>query len=293
MRKYLRATIAVASLSAALLATSSSAMAAAPTGDYAKFKYCPYSNTAVIYCLNSQTTSGSFKIGNATVPITSSTPLTLQGGIGLIDPSTGMNAWYDAVGADSLVKVPLKVPGGLIGLVDTGGFTGALISLFNAAVASVNDVYATAEQAGPISFSLTNAIGSTGTAAKLPIRVHLTNPFLGSSCYIGSTSHPISLNLTTGTTAPPAPNTPISGSPGTPVSSGGGTLLTLNGVKLVDNSFSAPAASNCGFLLLDKLLITAAVNLKEGLPSAAGNNSATLGGTTYLGLRSAVLGSVQ
>jgi hypothetical protein len=177
--------------------------------------------------------------------------------------------------------------------VDTGGFTGLLISLFNAAVASVNDVYATAEQAGPISFDLGAALTGSGTAVKLPIRVHLTNPFLGNDCYIGSNSNPIRLNLTTGTTAPPGPNTPISGSTGTPTFSPDFNIAAFNGIKLVDNAFSAPSASNCGYLLLDKLLISAAVNLKEGLPSAAGKNSAILGGTTYLTDATNVAASVQ
>lgn len=291
MRKYLRAAVVAASLSTAVLVTSSSAMAAAPTGDFARFKYCPYTNPNVGSCIYSTTTSGSFKLGNATVPITSSTPLTLQGGISpILDGPT--NVWYNAVGADSLVKVPLKVPGGLIGLVDTGGFTGLLISLFNAAVASVNDVYATAEQAGPIGFNLVAAFGGQGTAVTLPIKVHLTNPFLGSNCYIGSSSNPVTLKLTTGTTAPPAPNTPISGSPGS-LSINANGLGTLAGVTLVDNAFAAPGASGCGFLPLDQLLITAAVNLKEGLPSAAGKNSAILSGTTNLADRTVVLGSVQ
>lgn len=293
MRKYLRAAIVAAGLSATMLVTSSSAIAAAPTGDYAQFKYCPYTNSNVEYCLYSSTTSGSFKIGNATVPITSATPLTLQGGFGAADPVTGTTQWYNAAGADSLVKVPLKVPGGLVGLVDTGGFTGLLISLFNAAVASVNDVYASAETVGPITFNFLGALSGQGTAINLPIRVHLTNPFLGSGCYIGSSGTPIQLALTTGTTAPPAPNTPISGSPGSIALSPDQQLLTLSDVKLVNNSFSAPAASNCGYLLLDKLLITAAVNLKEGLPSAAGKNAAILGGTTYLGTRTAVAASVH
>lgn len=292
MRRSLRAAIVAAGLSTAMFVATSSAMAAAPTGDYARFKYCPYTNPNATTCIYSSTTSGSFKIGNATVPITSATPLTLQGGVSYND-STGGYTWYDAVGADSLVKVPLKVPGGLIGLVDTGGFTGVLISLFNAAVASVNDVYATAEQAGPINFNLANAVAGSGTAVTLPIRVHLTNPFLGSDCYIGSTSNPISLKLTTGATAPPPPNTPISGSPGTLSVNPTSLVATINNIKLVDNSFAAPAASNCGFLLLDKLLITAAVNLKEGLPAAAGKNTAILGGTTYIVDKSLVAGSVQ
>lgn len=292
MRKSLRAVLTAAAVSTVALAASSSAMAAAPTGDHAKFKYCPYTNPSVQACLYSVTTSGSFKLGNANVPITAATPIVLQGGTGASDDA-GNTSWFNAVGAPSLSNTPLKVPGGLIGLVDTGGFSGVLISLFNAAVASVNDVYATAELVGNPVINYGNILGQVDAAVQLPIRVHLTNPFLGSSCYIGSSSSPIRLRLGTGTTAPPPPNTPITGSPGALSFPGDGTILTTNGVKLVDNAFSAPAASNCGFLPLDKILITAAVNLKEGLPAAAGKNTAIQQGDTYVGYIDGVLASVH
>ena len=48
----------------------------------------------------------------------------------------------------------------------------------------------------------------------MPVKVHLENPFLGKSCYVGSSSSPISWELTSGTTAPPGPNTPITGTVG-------------------------------------------------------------------------------
>src|ERR1041384_7073335 len=47
MRKSLRTAVLPAALSAVALGTASSAMAAGPTGDYAKFQYCPYNNPAV------------------------------------------------------------------------------------------------------------------------------------------------------------------------------------------------------------------------------------------------------
>jgi hypothetical protein len=292
MSRSLRSLVAAGVVSSVALVASGSAMAAAPTGDFAQFKYCPYTNSSVVTCLYSTTTSGSFKLGNANVPITAATPITLQGGL-TSEGADGPEPIVPAVGADTLSKTKLKVPGGLIGLVDTGGFGGLLISLFNAAVASVNDVYATAELSGTAKFSVDNVLGQTGTAAQLPVRIHLENPFLGSSCYIGTTSNPVTLNLTTGTTAPPAPNTPITGAPGSLSFNPGFTVITVSGDKLVDNSFAAPAASNCGFLPLDKLLITAAVNLKEGLPAAAGKNTAILQGTAKLGGAVAVAGSVQ
>lgn len=291
MRKSLRTAVLTAALSAVALGTAGSAMAAGPTGDYAKFQYCPYTNPAVEGCIYSKTTSGQFKLGNANVPITAATPIVLQGGVGGGD-AAGNNVFYSAVGADTLSKTKLKVPGGLIGLVDTGGFSGLLISLFNAAVASVNDVYATAEVAGTIKFNAGAFLGSNDPAFQLPVKIKLDNPFLGSSCYIGSSSNPVNLKLITGTTAPPAPNTPISGTTGTFSLGGGGGIFQFIGNKLVDNSFAAPAATNCGYLPLDKLVITAAVNLKEGLPSAAGKNTAILQGDTYLGFTTGVLASI-
>jgi len=284
--------VVAAAATVGVLAFAGTASAAAPTGQYAPFKYCPYQNQAVASCLKSTVTSGSFKLGNATVPITASTPTVLQGGYGFTDTGT---VWYNAAnGGQTLASSPLKVPGGLIGLVNTGGWSGILIDLFNAAVASVNDVYATAELAGPVQFSYLNFVAQfNAPAIVLPIKVHLTNPFLGSNCYIGSTSNPIRLNLTTGTTSPPAGVTPLTGSRGTLLSSDDTYVVTATNNRLVDNTFPVPAATNCGYLLLDRILITAAVNLKEGLPSAAGNNSAILQGTSLIGDARQTEASVQ
>ncbi|HMJ35014.1 MAG TPA: hypothetical protein VK501_13965 [Baekduia sp.] len=290
MRKSLRPLLAAAVFAGAALGSAAPAMAADPTGDYAQFKYCPYTNPAVVSCIVSKTTSGSFKLGNATVPIPASNPITLQGGIP--DAASGSTAFYPAVGADTLSKTKLQVPGGLLGLVDTGGFGGALITLFNNAVASVNDVYATAEIVGAGSFNLNNVFAEDGIAVTLPLRVHLENPFLGSGCYIGSPSQPVLLKLTTGTTAPPGPNTPITGTAGAVSFNDAFTISTAAGIKLVDNAFAAPAASNCGNTFLDKLLVTPAVNLKEGLPAAAGKNAAIMQGETKLGSKDAVVASI-
>lgn len=263
---------------------------AAPTGQYAEFAGCPYNNPAVTTCVFSKTTSGSIKLGNNTVPVTSSTPIILRGG--LIE-SGATQTWVNASGADTLSRTKLKVPGGLIGLVSTGGFTGFLIDVFNAAVADVNDVYATAELVGNVRFNLNNTLSATGEAVYLPVRVKLENPFLGDGCYIGSASNPVQLSLTTGTTAPPPPNTPITGDPGLPLSfsSDYSIISTSTSLRLVNNSLAVPRASNCGYTPLDKILITAGVNLKVGLPSAAGRNHAILGGQTKLGTAAAVAAS--
>jgi hypothetical protein len=274
----------------ALAMSSSAAQAVTPTGAYADFKNCPYTNTAVLSCLVSPNTSGTIKLGNAVVPIAPKT-VTLQGGFTVGDTGT---TWYNAVGADTLSKTPLKVPGGLIGLVSTGGWSGWLIDLFNAAVAAGNDVYATAELAGPVQFNYINLLLElNGPAVTLPIKVKLENPFLGSGCYIGSNSNPITLQLTTGTTSPPPGVTPLVGSRGTLSSTPDGYIVTAAGAKLVDNTFAAPAATNCGNTFLDKPLVTLGVNLKEGLPAAAGVNSATMQGTSKIADRTQVQASAH
>jgi hypothetical protein len=293
MKKSLRTAVLTAALSAVALTASSSAMAAGPTGDYAQFKYCPYQNAAVLQCLRSVTTSGSFKLGTATVPITSSTPITFQGGF-TFDNSNSQTTFYSAAnGGTTLSNTPLNVPGGLLGLVNPGGFFGLLEQAFENAISSANGVTATAELAGTPKFDYLAFVTSSGPTLTLPIRVHLQNAFLGSDCYVGSTSSPITLKLTSGTTTPPAGTAPITGSTGTFAVNGDGRVATAVGNKLVDNAFSVPSASNCGFLLLDKLLITAAVNAKEGFPSAAGKNVAILQGNTSLTDTGSVQASVQ
>jgi hypothetical protein len=99
--------------------------------------------------------------------------------------------------------------------------------------------------------------------------VKLDNPILGSNCYIGTNSNPSRVSLTTGTTSPPPPNTPISGSIGEIRAEGEPTVLTLTGAINVDNAFAVPGASGCGLLGIANPL----VNLKLQLPSAAGNNT--------------------
>lgn len=287
MKKSLRPLAAAVMAVGVAALSASSAVASAPTGEFAQFKYCPYQNAAVNQCVLSTTTSGSFKLGNATVPINKT--LTFQGGIS-VDGDTGASVFYDAAnGGTTLSRTGLDVPGGLLGLVNPGGFFGILEQAFENAVRSANGVTATAELVGPAQFNLLPFLTNSGTAVVLPIRVHLENPFLGPNCYIGSASRPVTLRLTTGSTST---TPPLVGSGGTPSTTPDGLVATETGVKLVDNTFSVPAASDCGYLPLDKLLITAAVNAREGLPAASGN-VAILQGTSQLGDADGVRASVR
>ncbi|MDL4775575.1 hypothetical protein [Actinomadura xylanilytica] len=103
---------------------------------------------------------------------------------------------------------------------------------------------------------------------KMGLKVRLVNPILGSNCLIGSDSNPILLDLTTGTTAPPAPNTPITGEKATVVRTT--PPPTVRSAKHVDNAFSVPGAKGClfGGGVADWL-----VNQVGGMPSAGGKNT--------------------
>jgi hypothetical protein len=230
----------------------SSAMAATPAPGYEEFAGCP-SRTVdanIRFCVNSTVSGGHLQLGSKDTPITD--PITLRG-------ATLLNGGFVVSQFDGGRQ---EVPGGLIGLTGLdallGGLTGDALK-----------VYARTELAG-------NPTNPVGEPVHLPIKVKLENPLLSNSCYIGSDSDPISLVLTRGTTAPPPPNQPITGSAGTNVSDTAhpGVIRAL-GLVLVDNSFAAPAAHGCRLNLgLLPLGIDALVNVQSGLPSPAGMNEA-------------------
>jgi hypothetical protein len=279
MKRLLLAGVLVAALM--VPATAS----AAPTGEFAKFAKCPYTNPVIFACVYSETTSGSITLGNKTVPI--KTPVILQGGVETLQPESifGPLKFYGATDGNTLSKTPQPVPGGLLGITAPSWWPQFIKDLFNETINNgFTGVTATMELAAPassIKLSLANNALGQGTALALPVKVKLSNPFLGSNCYIGSNSNPIQLNLTSGTTSPPPPNTPISGNPGTYEETVPG-IIANKGNRLVDNSFAAPGANGCGGLLLS-WAIDPFVDSIVGTPSAAGRNSAILEGTNYLG----------
>lgn len=237
-----------------LLACSSAS--AAPRPGYEAFAGCPNVPT-INQCITAKINGGSFKLGNVTTPVT--TPLTLSGGL-----TEDLPAKINFTSAGGLTGGPLKVPGGLTGI------TGLAESFLNGITGGVNNVYATPEIVGQA------ALNDDG-GFHLPIRVKLKNPFLSANCAIGSVSKPITLNLTYGTTAPPLPNRPITGAFPSDVRFDEATqILFSNNATVVDNAFSVPKASGCGTKLgpIYVGLIDDLVNLRVGLPSAAGRNSA-------------------
>jgi hypothetical protein len=228
--------------------------AATPNPGYEQFAGCPSDeeNPAVTGCVVSVIDGGNFKMGSKNVPIEK--PMTLSGG-------------YTEAGAFSfnskggLSKVKQKVPGGVIGLT---GLTWLAEFLGIEALT----LYATTELAG--------APQPLAEPAYLPIKVHLENTtgVLGKNCYVGSSTNPIKLFLTTGTTSPPPPNTPITGKEPEFAFDEKTEILHLNNGIFVDNSFAAPGASGCVLTLFGfiPVSINGLVNTQSGLPSPAGTN---------------------
>lgn len=279
------------------LAVASPALAT-PKGPYAVFAQCPTSEPGVELCSFAQTTSGEFKFGSTTVPINKT--LTLQGGA-IPDPAEA-NVFFltPAKNGESLSKTELNVPGGLLDIINceeikgNGFFEWAAREACKAVFENkTTGVTATAElvanEKNLAYINLFNLIAEKGTTIQLPIRVHLKNPFLGNSCYIGSATSPIELELTTGTTSPPKPNEPIKGNRGN--FSEEEEVVVVSENTLVDNSFSVPVAEGCGEFLFVTGFLDSIVDSKLGLPLASGHNTAKLSGTLKIATAEAVVAS--
>jgi hypothetical protein len=289
-RRHRSITIAAAVVVSMLLALAvASSASAALKGILLPFANCPASSPGVELCTVSQTSSGEFKIGSTTVPITKT--ITLQGGAipNLAHP--GEYFLFPAKDGNSLSKTALNVPGGLTGLVNCTEIKGsgffeviereackAVFENKTTGVTATTELVANASN--PALLNLNALISGSGPTLTLPVRVHLGNPFLGSGCYIGSEAHPIQLHLTDGTTSPPLPNKPISGKLGTVFGEEEGefSVAVIENNTLVDNAFSAPTTEGCGGIFA--FLLDPIIDGKIGLPSAAGHNTAILTGTT-------------
>lgn len=276
-----------ATLAAVMLVPAASASAF--TGEYARFNTCPLSNASVEYCLSAETSGGIFTMGQKSVPLVNE--VKLRGGISVPEGLLGPASFVAPTDGVVISKTAQPVPGGLLGVTAPSWWPQFLKDLFNETINNgFTGVTATVELAGApssIKVSFLNYFLQTGSTFSLPVKVKLSNPFLGSSCYIGSSSSPVNLNLTDGTTSPPPPNKPISGSIGEGGGNAEGQIQFFKNNKLVDNSFAAPGANGCGGPLFS-WAIDPFVNSIVGVPSAAGTNTAILEGSTYLGVAAAL-----
>jgi hypothetical protein len=263
------------------------------TGNYTKFAQCPYANTEVLKCIYSVTESGEVVLGSKKVPIVN--PVVLQGGYGegIEEKEEAEFAkFYGASNGITLSKAAQPVPGGLAGIINCKEIKDFFLRVscevtFENGLTGLNSTLELAKPASDIRVSENNLAGELGTALQLPVKVHLENPFLGSGCYVGSSSSPLIWNLSTGTTNPPAPNKPITGSAGELEFLEGGRILVSHNAKLVDNAWSAPGASGCGGFLVE-LILDPIINSAAGVPAAAGHNTAILKNTLNVASAAAI-----
>jgi hypothetical protein len=284
--------VAVAVLSALIaLTVAAPALAKKPTGDFAIFSDCPTATAGLTDCIYSEVTSGEVKIGTTAVPINKT--IVLQGGF-IENEATEVQSFVGATDGNTLSKTALAVPGGLSGLVKCNEISNfieraACELVFENGVTGVNATAELAKPASSIGISTGNLLNREGVALSLPVKIKLENPFLGSECYIGSSAHPVTFNLTTGETSPPLPNKPIAGKAGKFEFKDEFDYLKDSGNSLVDNAFAAPEATGCGGLF--SFVIDPIIDGKLGLPSAAGQNTVIQNGTTYEGFAKAVIAS--
>ena len=286
MQKHRGRALGTALLAVALAALGLAGTAQAKlTGEYTRFANCPYTNLEVKKCLLSTTTSGEVVLGKKVVPITN--PVVLQGGAG--KQVEGIAPFFAASNGITLSKAPQNVPGGLLGIVpdaSSPALVKALIKFFlENSLTGVNSTLELAKPATEIRVSENNLAAEEGVALKMPVKVHLENPFLGKNCFVGSSTSPITWNLTTGTTAPPGPNKAITGKAGFIEFLEEGSVAFLKEAKLVDNAWSAPTATGCGGIL--SFLVTPIINAQLGT-TTAGNNTAILNNTIYIAAAAAV-----
>jgi hypothetical protein len=259
----------IATLSALAVAPAAIAAPHHPTGEYAQFKGCPLSHQALTTCIYSAATGGSFTIGEGTVPI--SNAVTLQGGF---EGGGDSIEFFGAEGGETFSQTPQPVPGGLSGVTAPGSWPRWLQEAFNEGIRNGHAaVTATLELAAPptsIELNTENLLGSSGTALALPAKVKLESPLLGPNCYIGSDEEPIEIDFTTGKSGS------LKGSISKPKFNKASTISTISRGRIVNKTFAAPAASDCGGIFsyfLDPL-----VDSLLGTPSGAGQNSAILEG---------------
>jgi hypothetical protein len=225
-------------------------------------------------------------VGSKTTPIVH--PVTLQGGY-TEENAEGESKFFAAVKGETLSKTPQPVPGGLLGLVNPEDFEPPVREVLELVLQNgytgVNATLELALPANEITLDSNDLLGEHGVALHLPVKIHLENPFLGESCYVGSVTHPIDWELTTGETSPLAPNKPIHGTSGEANTLEGGRIATLTGTKLVENAWAAPKVEGCGGALAAVVNPVVALSLGE---TAAGHNAAVLDNDIELATTTAV-----
>jgi hypothetical protein len=276
-----RATLAGVGALTALAIALPAGVAHATTlnGDWASFTRCPVNASSMLaadgvntvaQCSDTSSPSGSITIGSQTLSIGATD---LQ--VGVLTNTSNFTYTPVAPSGGAIIAPPVTVPGGLLGLVCWQNIP-IITQICNGITnSSLNTVTATIEPAGnPSNLNLGAAFGAGQTIMTVPVKIQLSNPILGSNCFIGSNSNPIVLNPEN-SVAPPNGTFDTFDANGTSDPNGAFQLLDVSGSSIVDNTFSVPAATGCGGILFS-WAVDPVVDLKEGLPSASGHNSLTL-----------------
>lgn len=272
-----RMRVARMALFAVAVATLGSAASASAEllGEFTRFQQCPWTNTEVKQCLYVLSKGGTVTLGNKKLTIEKQ--IVLQGGAG--EPAGGISPFFAATNGVTLTKAGQPVPGGLAGLVPDGKSPPLVKAMakfyFENMLTGVNATLELAEPASSIGFGELNLLDGEGLALKLPLKIHLENPFLGKACYVGSSESPIIWELTSGG----------AGSPGVSKFLEEKQILELSENELVDDTWAAPLASGCGGGL--SFLVDPIVNEQLG-SLAAGHNAADLKNTIYISAAEAV-----
>lgn len=252
-----------------------------PNRDYAPFADCPLGNPTTDICIFARTESGELTIGKKTIPIT--TTMTLQGGVHQ-DEATDKQEFIGAQDGNTLSRTPQVVPGGLVDIIAPKPLSKTSRKRFYELVAGgVTDVTATTELAGPassIGVSTPKLIEAKGIGLSLPVKVKLSGPLLGESCYIGSNARPIVIRLTTGradATGLPPSHEPLTGKPGHAKFRDEYNLTTIKEESLLSDPFAAPRAEGCGGNLSWR--VDPALDAGLGLPVGATGNEALFNDT--------------
>jgi hypothetical protein len=286
MRKVIAGGV-VAALSLLVFASSALAASHHPTGEFSQFGECPLNRTSIEFCVYSLSSAGEFKIGKKEVPLVN--PVTLQGGYEENEATEELE-FYGAENGETLSKTAQPVPGGLLGIKAPTWWPGFIQTWFNNLInEGFTGVQATVELTGPtkglthINLNTTHLLEEKGTALGLPVKIHLTNAILGSSCYVGSESEPVQINFSTGTSGS------LKGTAGTLTPNAKFTLLTFTGGKFVDGTYAVGHTYGCGGIF--SFLVNPLVESILGVPSGTGGNSAYLEGVLKAGKATAVKAS--
>lgn len=276
----LAAALGALALASPVAAQEEGAAAAPPAlrGAWAPLNRCPVDDPAMLAatgnpvsasCAASESPSGEIKLAGTTVTTKGTNLqfglLTNRNVVTVVSPGGG-----------SIIAEPVQIPGGLLGLMCPSGIP--VVSAICAQLIDnnpINVVTAAVVAAGePTEFSIAAGLGAGQPIVRLPVKIKLGNPFLGSNCFIGSNSDPIVLR--------PANQTKPTGSvvrfnaDGTPNPTGQMGYSVTSNVSQADTTFAVPGANGCGPLGL----LNFAVNLKQRLPSPSGQNSLVLNNTT-------------